>query len=94
MKKKKGKTIWDTKYKTEDEEYARESGMEDEPEEHKGTHEDAKVSIRKGEKEADVYSEEGREELVEQGELEEWEEGYVEGAESKTPLRKVRKEKR
>ncbi|MBW3022544.1 hypothetical protein KY308_00380 [Candidatus Woesearchaeota archaeon] len=90
---KKKKSIWDTKYKTEDEEYAEESGMEDEPEEHEGTHEDERVKVRIGKKEEDVYSEEGREEEIDNDELETWEEGYVEGAETKTPLRKVKKKK-
>lgn len=40
---------------------------------------DIKVDI--GEKDADVYTEEGRDELMENEEIEPWEEGFVEGAE-------------
>lgn len=46
---------------------------EDTPEEHK-------AHITAGEDEEDVYSEEGREALEEDDEIEPWEEGFVEGA--------------
>jgi hypothetical protein len=52
-----------------------------EDEEHAGSHEDVEVKIHVGEKEADVYTEEGREELaVDEGEIAPWEEGFSEGA--------------
>jgi len=55
-----------------------------EPEEHSGTHEDVEVKIHIGDKEADVYTEEGREELTEdEGELAPWEEAFSKGAEGK-----------
>ena len=53
-----------------------------EDEEHAGSHEDMEIKIHVGEKEADVYTEEGREELaVDEGEISPWEEGFAEGAE-------------
>ncbi len=53
-----------------------------ESEEHAGTHEDAEIKIHIGDKEADVYTEEGREELTVDGdEIAPWEEGFIEGAE-------------
>ncbi|MEM4336584.1 MAG: hypothetical protein QXG86_01100 [Candidatus Woesearchaeota archaeon] len=85
-------SIFDVK-KGEDEEFAMERGIEDEPEEHEGTHEEEKIKFVKGEKEMDVYSEEGREEGLEEDEIEVWEEGFAEGAESKSPLRKPKKKK-
>ena len=52
-----------------------------ESEEHPGLHEDAELKIHLNEKEADVYTEEGREELtVDEGEIAPWEEGFAEGA--------------
>jgi hypothetical protein len=51
-----------------------------EPEE---TSEEEKLDMDTGEKDEDVYSEEGREKLEEDDELEPWEEGYMEGAEHK-----------
>lgn len=93
MPEKKKKSIWDIDYKAEDEEYAKESGMEDEPEEHEGSHDDAKKSIDIGLEEEDVYSEEGRESEVDNDEVEPWEEGFSEGAESKSPLRKTKKKR-
>jgi len=77
----------------EEDEIAKESGMEDEEEEHSGTHEDEKLKIEEGTKEDNVYSEEGREEEVEEDEIKPWEAGYAEGAESKSPLRKEKKKK-
>lgn len=76
-----------------DEEYAKESGLEDEEEEHAGSHDDEKVKIEEGTKEENVYSEEGREEERESDEIDDWEEGFAEGAESKSPLRKIKKKK-
>ncbi len=56
----------------------------DDPEEHVESHEDAELKIHIGDKEADVYTEEGREELtVDEGELAPWEEGFSEGAEGR-----------
>lgn len=94
MEKKKKQTIWDAKYTEDSTEYARERGIEDEEEEHSGTHEDAKLDIAMGKEEENVYSEEGRRLEVEEDEIEPWEEGYAEGAESKSPLRKVQKKKK
>ena len=65
------------------------SEFEDEPEEflegdeHAGSHEDAEFKIHAGDQEADVYTEEGRDELTEdEGEMAPWEEGFSEGAEA------------
>ena len=52
-----------------------------EQEEQPGSHEDHELKIHIGEKEADVYTEEGREELTEDDdEMAPWEEGFAEGA--------------
>lgn len=68
----------------------KESEFKDEPEEfleseeHAGTHEEAEIKIHVGDKEADVYTEEGREELtVDEGQIAPWEEGFAAGAEDK-----------
>jgi len=42
--------------------------------------EDKDMEMEIGNAEEDVYSEEGRENLVEDGEIEPWEEGFMEGA--------------
>jgi len=44
--------------------------------------------IRKGDKEGDVYSKEGRDELEEDDEMEVWEEGFMDGAEGGGQLAK------
>ncbi|MBR9683547.1 hypothetical protein GOV03_03325 [Candidatus Woesearchaeota archaeon] len=46
----------------------------------KETSEEISEDMASGEKEADVYSEEGRKDLAEDGEIENWEEGFMEGA--------------
>jgi len=51
-----------------------------EPEEHTDTHTEHSTKISAGEQEADVYTEEGREELEESGEIAPWEEGFSQGA--------------
>jgi len=62
------------------------SEFEDEPEEflepdEQGSHEDAEFKIHVGNKEADVYTEEGQDELSEDAEIAPWEEGFSRGAE-------------
>jgi len=52
-----------------------------EAEEHLGSHEAAEIKIQIGDKEADVYTEEGEEELTEEAEIAPWEEGFSKGAE-------------
>jgi hypothetical protein len=66
----------------------RDSEFIDEPEEflegdeHSDSHEEHEIKIHVGGQEADVYTEEGREELTEdEGEISAWEEGFSEGAE-------------
>ncbi len=86
MPKKKGKTIFDVKYKEDEEEYALEEGLEDEPEEHPERPEEFSLEMEEGIREEDVYTEEGREYLTESDEIESWEEGYVEGAKGKETL--------
>lgn len=49
----------------------------------KKTSEEISDDMESGEKDEDVYSEEGREKLEEDGEIDAWEEGYMEGAEHK-----------
>ena len=63
----------------------KDSELVDEPEEfledENGTHENVEVKFHVGDKEADVYTEEGREELTEdEGEISPLEEGFSEGA--------------
>lgn len=57
-----------------------------EPEEHEDSHTEHRLKIRIGEQEEDVYTEEGREELLATGQIEPWEEGFAEGAEQKGEL--------
>lgn len=64
-------------YKSEHDDYV------DDPEEHEASEDEVKAKIKSGEKEEDVYTSEGREEMREEDELDDWEEGYVEGAEGK-----------
>ena len=52
-----------------------------ESEEHDETHQERKLKIRTGQLTADVYTEEGREELGDEAEIKPWEEGFAEGAE-------------
>ena len=63
-----------------DEEFGKEqesylSGEDEEPSDEKSQH------MREGKDETDVYTEEGREELIGEREIEDWEEGFMEGAE-------------
>lgn len=48
--------------------------------EHADTHAEHQVKVRVGEEDADVYTEEGRDELEESDEIAPWEEGFSEGA--------------
>jgi hypothetical protein len=43
--------------------------------------EEKKKDMEEGEQDEDVYSEEGREKLTEDREIEDWEEGFMDGAE-------------
>jgi len=55
-----------------------------ESEEHTESHAEVEIKLHVGEKETDVYTEEGREELtVDEGEISSWEEGFSEGATGK-----------
>jgi YHS domain-containing protein len=56
---------------------------DDEQTEEEETSEETEEEMELGEKEEEVYSEEGREKLVEGDEIEEWEEGFMEGAEGR-----------
>lgn len=49
--------------------------------EHQGTHAEHSTKIQAGEQDADIYTEEGREDLEDSDELAPWEEGFSEGAE-------------
>lgn len=57
-----------------------------ESEEHEETSDEFDEELHTGEKATDVYTEEGREDLVEGDEIEPWEEGFSEGAEQKGEL--------
>ena len=81
-RKKKGATIFEGRLDKEELSAEKEEFLE--PEEHSEPHEEQEVKIHVGEKEADVYTAEGREELTEdEGQLAPWEEGFSEGAEEK-----------
>ena len=54
-----------------------------EAEEHTETHEESGLKIRIGDKEADIYTEEGTEELEEEDEVAPWEEAFAQGASGK-----------
>lgn len=49
----------------------------------KKTPEEIELEMEEGKKEEEVYSEEGREKLIEGDEIEDWEEGFMEGAEGR-----------
>jgi len=51
----------------------------DESEEHSDTPEEVETKMRVGGAEVNVYSSEGREELIEDDEVSNWEEGFAEG---------------
>ncbi len=57
-----------------------------EPEEHEESHAEHSMKLQVGDEEEDVYTEEGREELLEDDEIEPWEEGFSEGAEERGEL--------
>ncbi len=52
------------------------------------TSEEKELDMELGEKDEDVYTEEGREELIEDDEVDAWEEGFMEGAEGRGELAK------
>lgn len=70
----------------EEEELVGEPNQFLEPEEHEDTHLEHKMDIDAGKQEADVYTEEGREVLTENAEIEPWEEGFAQGAEGRGHL--------
>lgn len=90
MAEKKKKSIWDVKDKEGAEEYSRERSSE----EREKTPEEIKQEIEEGKKAENVYSEEGRSLEVEEDAIEDWEQGFAEGAESKSKLRKIKKKKK
>lgn len=75
------KSIHDEPKKAPEDEEISESPEQflDEPEEHAESPEKVAHSMKVGDKEVDVYTEEGREELIEEGEIADWEEGFSEG---------------
>lgn len=64
----------------DDEEFAQESGELDEAEEHEESEDEVEYEMHTGDKEADPYSEEGRDEALEGDEAKGWEEGFARGA--------------
>lgn len=63
-----------------------EDDYQDEPEEHEESSEELEDEMELGEKEEDVYTEEGREKLVEDDEIDTWEAGFAEGVKGKETL--------
>jgi hypothetical protein len=57
--------------------------MPEEDELEEKTPEEIEGEMEQGKKDETVYSEEGREKLKEDGEIEDWEEGFMEGAEGR-----------
>ncbi|RMD58635.1 hypothetical protein D6825_00185 [Candidatus Woesearchaeota archaeon] len=49
--------------------------------EHEASHDEQRIKVSIGEEEEDVYTVEGREEMLDDDEIKPWEEGFVEGAE-------------
>ena len=47
------------------------------------TSEEEKLDMELGKKDEEIYSNEGREKLVEDGEIADWEQGFMEGAEGR-----------
>jgi RNA polymerase-binding transcription factor DksA len=82
-KKKKKGTIFEGRIEKEEEGLTVEQDGFLEPEEHAGSHEEEGAKLHAGEKGTDVYTEEGREELEETGEMQPWEEGFAKGATGK-----------
>jgi hypothetical protein len=79
MPKKKAGTIFDKPKEEDAEEVSGEPGGFKELDEHDETPEEVKHKMHAGGAEVDVYTEEGREELMEDDEVSEWEEGFAEG---------------
>ncbi len=72
-------SIFDKPKKEDAGEFSEEKEGFKEPGEHSGTKEEYREKINEGSADADVYTEEGREELMEDDEVAEWEEGFSEG---------------
>ena len=74
------------------EKYSEENEMAVEEKEHDGnipkTEEEIKEEMEDNREDEEVYSEEGREKLIEDDEIEDWEEGFMEGAEGAGQLGK------
>jgi hypothetical protein len=84
--KKAGGSIFDVvPHKDDDSEPRFESGKDDflEDEEHPETPEDLELKMHTGQKPYDVYTAEGRDELIEDDEVEDWEQGFAAGAAGK-----------
>ena len=79
MAKNKAGSIFDKPKKEDAEELSGEPNGYKEGDEHDETPEEMEQKMSTGEAETDVYSEEGREELMEDDEVSEWEEGFAEG---------------
>lgn len=80
MPKKKKESIFERPKRSEDEEEIVEEpeGFK-EHEEHDETSDERETKMHVGGAEVDMYTEEGREELMEDDEITEWEEGFAEG---------------
>ncbi len=63
----------------DEEDESKKDSFEDEPEEHEESSDELEFEMETGEKEEDVYTEEGREKLVEGDEIDSWEAGFSEG---------------
>ena len=83
---KKGSIFEKEKHKHGEEQTAPEREEFLEPEEHAESSDEFESKLHVGEKEEDVYTEEGREELVEEDGAKAWEEAWAEGAEGKGSL--------
>lgn len=79
MADKKKPSIFDKPKEEDAGEFSEEKEGFKEPGEHSGTKEDYQEKIDEGGADADVYTEEGREELMEDDEVADWEEGFSEG---------------
>lgn len=77
---KKKESVFDQR-KSDDEEISDEPKGFREKDEHDETHEEVEIKMHVGGKEVDMYTEEGREELMEDDEISVSEEGFAEGEE-------------
>lgn len=76
------KTIFEGEEKSDEPIDQKKDQFLDEPDEHSETSEQVEQEMHEGKRAVNVYSKEGRDELMEDDEVAEWEQGFSEGATS------------